>query len=459
MPFLPPGTILGEYELLGGIGVGGMAELYLARLTSGDERPLVALKRLSPHFSGDPAFVDMFLDEARLTARLRHRNIVRVYGVGSAIEGLFFTMEFVHGVDVRTLLETCTERGMRVPLAQALAIVVQVANALQFAHDERDSDGTPLHIVHRDVSPSNVVVSFDGMAKLIDFGVAKANGRFARTRSGVVKGKVPYMSPEQCRGEEIDRRSDVFALGILLFELSTGKRPYKAANEMVALRMIADRDAPSPADAAPGYPEELETIVMRALARDPDRRYQSARELADDLVAFAQAHAHDLSPTATAGYLGEVFAEALERWRGFLAELDGEPVDPAEQPGAPTYEIVISEPPPRPRQRIVSAASDPAPTDPRMATTAGARRPRRFALTLAALTLAALALAASLGLAGTRANTTPRASPPATATELVDDRSISEVERHCDGPRDRQAHEADWPGLPEPPGADGDCRD
>lgn len=315
---------MGKYEVIKGLAVGGMAELYLAR-TRGSVKRVVALKRILPNYACEQEFVHMFLDEARLTAKLQHPNIAQVYDIGTSEEGLFFTMEYVNGENARTMLRTAAGQMQRIPLGLALSIVIQIARGLHYAHEQRGADGESLELVHRDISPSNILVSFDGVTKLIDFGVAKARGRFAETRTGVVKGKVSYMSPEQCQGEELDRRSDVFALGILLHELTTNQRLFREANEFLVLRRIIDEDAPRPSTRIENYPLALEGIVMRALARNLDDRYQNAQDLADALTAFVAENGLDASRESLAVYMQSQFSESVQAWRDTLTQLASRP--------------------------------------------------------------------------------------------------------------------------------------
>ena len=289
---LPAGTRLGRYELIRRFATGGMAELYLARAGGGAAlggfEKIVALKRILPQYASQEDFVRMFLDEARLTATIQHANVAQVYDIGQCDDGLFFTMEYVHGADLRGVLHTLARRAQAMSLVDALTIAIGAAAGLHAAHERTASDGTPLGIIHRDVTPSNLLISFDGCVKLIDFGIARAERRTTETRAGTLKGKIAYMSPEQCLGEPLDRRSDIFSLGIVLFELTTGSRLFPGDNEYAALRQIVDEDAPLPSSRRPDYPAELELVVMRALRRNPAERYQTAQELQLDLEAFVQ---------------------------------------------------------------------------------------------------------------------------------------------------------------------------
>ncbi|MBE7448908.1 MAG: serine/threonine protein kinase [Kofleriaceae bacterium] len=310
LEMLPAGTRLGRYELIRRLATGGMAELYLARAggISGFEK-LVALKRILPQYAQHEDFVRMFLDEARLTATIQHANVAQVYDIGQCDDGLFFTMEFVHGADLRTVLHALARRGQAMPLADALTIAIGAAAGLHAAHERCAADGAPLGIIHRDVTPSNVLVSFEGCVKLIDFGIAKAERRTTETRAGTLKGKIAYMSPEQCLGEPLDRRSDVFSLGIVLFEASTGTRLFRTDNEFAALRQIVDEDAPSPASRRPGYPPGLEAIVMRALRRDRAERYPTALALQLDLEELARREGLAVSTAHLAAFMRVLLPE------------------------------------------------------------------------------------------------------------------------------------------------------
>jgi serine/threonine protein kinase len=283
---LDAGVQLGRYTIVRRIGSGGMAELYLARARGiGGFDKLFALKLVLPHVADDPDFVSMFLDEARLAATLDHANIVHVVDIGRVGDDHFYAMEYVHGLDLRTL-----SRGLSgpMPLEVALTIVLGVAAGLHHAHERCGHDGRPLGIVHRDVSPSNVLVTYDGVVKLVDFGIARAEARSKATQAGVVKGKRGYMSPEQCRGDGVDRRSDVFGLGILLWELTVGQRLFAADSDYAVMSKIVFGMVPDPRQILPGYPAALAEIVMRALQRDAQGRPATAQVLAVELERFVQ---------------------------------------------------------------------------------------------------------------------------------------------------------------------------
>ncbi len=331
---LPAGTRLGRYELIRRFATGGMAELYLARSggISGFEK-IVALKRILPQYAQHEDFVQMFLDEARLTAAIQHANVAQVYDIGKCDDSLFFTMEYVHGADLRTVLHTLARRSATMALADALTIAIGAAAGLHAAHERTAADGGPLGIIHRDITPSNLLVSFDGCVKLIDFGIAKAERRTTETRAGTLKGKIAYMSPEQCLGEPLDRRSDIFSLGIVLFEASTGTRLFPADNEYAALRQIVDEDAPSPSSRRADYPPALEAIVMRALRRDRTERYPTAQALQLDLEELARA----TGLATSSAHLGAFMRE-------LLPDRASEPLidDPLRIPPPPALSVVAS---------------------------------------------------------------------------------------------------------------------
>lgn len=306
---LPPGTNLGRYQVLQRIALGGMAELYVARQQAdAGFTKLVALKRVLPHLAEDAEFVGMFLNEAKLASSLEHPNIASVTDFGQAGRDFFMVLEYVHGRGVNDLLRAAVKED-GVPLDCALSIVIAVAGALHHAHEACDAQGSPLGLVHRDVSPSNILVSYDGAVKLVDFGIAKATSQAQATRSQAIKGKLAYMSPEQARGGALDRTADVFSLGVVLYELTTGRRCFFAEGEFALLNKVAEGKYLAPNKVVASYPSELEAIVARALHVDPAQRFPTARALQTALEDFAASHGARLSTLALSDFVIQLFGE------------------------------------------------------------------------------------------------------------------------------------------------------
>jgi serine/threonine protein kinase len=310
------GQKVGRYQLVRRLAVGGMAEIYLARLPGvgleGFEK-LVVLKRILPQHALDPELLRMFLDEARLSATLTHPHVTEVHDVGTDGEAPFFAMEYVHGQNLRQLTHA---HGGPLPLPHAVGIVAAAAAGLHYAHEKRGPGGEPLNIVHRDVSPSNVLVSYDGAVKVSDFGIAKWAYQRTQTQEGALKGKFAYMSPEQCRGKALDARSDVFALGTILYEVTTGRSPFAAETDFEILNKIVS-GTPEPPRLPDGgeYPPALAEIVMRALAREPGDRTPTAQALQIQLEAFAREGRLEVSTVALGAFMQKLFADELAAWR------------------------------------------------------------------------------------------------------------------------------------------------
>jgi serine/threonine protein kinase len=305
---LPPGTRLGRYTLMRRFAMGGMAELYLAHQRGAEGfGKIVALKRIHPHLAANPEFTNMFLDEARLAAALDHPHIVHVLDFGESDGEHYLTMEYVHG---RHLLDVMrAHSGRPLPLDVAVQIVGAVARALHHVHELRGPDGRAQGLVHRDVSPSNVLVSYEGTVKLTDFGIAKAVDLTSATRTGTFKGKLGYASPEQVRGDALDRRSDIFALGILLYETTTGVRTFAGPNEFAVLGRVARGDWVPLEEIDAAYPAPLHAIVARALAHDPAERFATAEDFAHELDEAGRALALRTSPTRVRDTMREAFGE------------------------------------------------------------------------------------------------------------------------------------------------------
>lgn len=315
----------GKYTLLRKLAAGGMAELFLAlqRSVAGFEK-LIVIKRILPSMNQDKGFIDMLLHEARVAATLSHPNIVQIFDVGQ-VEGTYFiAMEHIHGEDIRSIVRAMKKNGItEFPLEHALSILIGTCAGLAYAHEKRDLDGVTLDIVHRDISPQNIVVTFTGDVKIVDFGIAKsgASGASEDTKDGQLKGKVAYMSPEQAAGQPVDWRSDVFAAGVLLFELTTGRRLFRGGSEYETLKLICERDYPRPSEVHPNYPPALERIVMKALEKKRDDRYQSAREMQSDLESFVREERIAASMVSLTRWMQQLFTEKLAQQKEALQDV------------------------------------------------------------------------------------------------------------------------------------------
>jgi len=275
----------------------------------------VVIKRIHPDLTREERFVSAFVEEARISASLHHQNIVQVHDIGDEGGSIFFAMEYVHGEDVRKLINKVRERGEMVPLQHVVAIVMATAAGLHYAHEQVMPTGENKGIVHRDMSPANILIGYDGSVKIVDFGLARAAQRStSATQSGTLKGKSSYMSPEQCTGRAVDRRTDTFSLGIVLFELLTAQRLFKGANEFMTMAAIVDGEIPRPSSLRPDIPSALDEIVLRALSRAPESRYQTAEALRESLEAFSLAQELRTSAKALADYLASLFGERQEPW-------------------------------------------------------------------------------------------------------------------------------------------------
>jgi serine/threonine protein kinase len=309
------GSSASSYEILAKLATGGMAEIFLARgaSTAGIER-YVVLKRILRDRASDAAFVRMFLDEAKLASQLQHPNIAQVYDIGKLGDSFFFTMEYVHGETVRTLLHRSHALRKPIPLGAVLSVAVGAAAGLHHAHERNGMDGMPLGIVHRDVSPSNLMISYEGAVKLVDFGVAKAAHNRQDTRSGTVKGKISYLSPEQCHGRSIDRRSDLFSLGIVLWEMLTTERLFRQSTDFETMAAIVNEPSPPPSSRRPDLPPALDAVVGRLLAKDPAARYQTGAELLEHVEQLAVQLGIALSTALFGRMMRELFGQRPEPW-------------------------------------------------------------------------------------------------------------------------------------------------
>ncbi|MFC1610489.1 serine/threonine protein kinase [Myxococcota bacterium] len=304
----------GEYLLLDQINTGGMAEVCRAKAygVEGFER-IVAIKRILPHLAKDESFAQMFVDEARIAVQLSNPHIVQIYELG-VFEGQYYiVMEYVHGLDLKRTLRQLHDNGERLPLPHVIFLTSCVCAALDFAHRKCDLQGEPLNIVHRDVSPHNVLISFDGAAKVTDFGIAKAEHRITQTEGHMLKGKFPYMSPEQVRGKELDHRSDVYSTGSLLWEMLTGEQAFSGLDNFEILEQVRQGDVEPPSTRRPHIPPALDEIVLKAMAPDRDERYQWASELLDDLEQLSLDRSGLFTHQKMASYMRERFAGAFEK--------------------------------------------------------------------------------------------------------------------------------------------------
>ena len=303
----------GKYYLLERINVGGMAEVFKAKAfgVEGFER-LVAVKRILPNIAEDEEFIAMFIDEAKIAVQLQHANIAQIFDLGKVDDSYFIALEYVLGRDLRAIFDRLRQRNEVMPFAQACYCVMQVCEGLDYAHNKRDAQGRELHLVHRDISPQNVLVGFEGEIKLIDFGIAKAAGKASKTQAGILKGKFGYMSPEQVRGLPIDRRSDIFSVGIVLYELLTGERLFMGESDFSTLEKVRNVEILPPSSYNRDIPEELERIVLKVLAKDPEDRYQNAIDLHDDLQAFLYTKGELYSRKDLAGWMKKMFPAEIE---------------------------------------------------------------------------------------------------------------------------------------------------
>jgi serine/threonine-protein kinase len=310
---LPVVGVFGDYEVYGRLAFGGMAEIFLARQmsSSGSQRNVV-IKRILPHVAEEDLFVQMFLDEARLAIQLSHPNICHIYEFGRQDNSYFMAMEWVNGVPLGKLISRTRQAG-GIPIAITVKIISHIAEALHYAHRARDERGRPLGIVHRDVSPANIMVSYEAGVKLLDFGVAKAASQGTKTVAGTVKGKFAYMSPQHCMGQEIDARADIFSLGVCLYEALTGKKLYHRPNEYETMQAIVDGPVPSARDARPDLPDVLDTIVKKALAKKPEDRYQSAGEMQSALEHYLQDSREVVGASRVQEYLDELYHTEIRR--------------------------------------------------------------------------------------------------------------------------------------------------
>ena len=312
------GTRVGRYRLCFEIASGGMASVYLARAEgpAGFEK-LVALKRIHPHLAKEREFVEMFLDEARIASRISHPNVAAVFDFGEADGANFLAMEFLLGEGLSRIHRILSSRPAAHDWARiarlSARIIADAAEGLHAAHELRGDDGQPLNVVHRDVSPQNLFVTYDGVVKVVDFGIARAAGKLHHTVTGAVKGKFAYMAPEQAKRQPVDRRADVWSLGVVLWEQVTGKRLFRQDSEVDTIVAVINEPILGPSEVRPGVPPALDAVLLRALDRDPERRTPTAREFGRDLQRFLLRQGAAVGPAEVADWMRELFPEELAR--------------------------------------------------------------------------------------------------------------------------------------------------
>jgi serine/threonine protein kinase len=343
-----------------------MAEVFKAKAfgVEGFER-LLAVKRILPNIAEDEEFITMFIDEAKIAVQLNHANICQIFDLGKVEDSYFIALEFVHGKDLRAIFDRCKQKPVdgstAMPIAQACFVVMKACEGLDYAHNKRDAQSHDLNLVHRDVSPQNVLISYEGEVKLIDFGIAKAAGKASKTQQGILKGKFGYMSPEQVRGLPLDRRSDIFSLGIVLYELLTGERLFVGESDFSTLEKVRNVEILPPSTYNRRISDELERIVMKALAKDVDDRYQNAIDLHDDLQAFMYTAGEFYSRKDLAAWMKKVFAIEIEAESAKLEAYRQMPVPQLERPGAAPHANPSPPPPPARRPTMMGMGSVPPP--------------------------------------------------------------------------------------------------
>lgn len=341
------GTAFGQYELIEHIATGGMAEVYKARMKGLEGfQKIVAIKRILPHLTDNDEFVTMFIDEAKLAAQLQHPNIIHIYDLGKIERSYYIAMEYIDGLDLRTILNKLHAKGDRFPLPLALYVGARLADALDYAHRKRDFKGQAMALVHRDVSPQNVLISYEGEIKLCDFGIAKAASKASHTRAGALKGKLQYMSPEQAWGKDLDHRSDIFSLGLVLYEMIVGRKAFSGDSELSILEQVRSPKLTPPRQLDPGIPPEVEQVLLKALKEKREERYQSAADMAKDLEAAMRS----FEPAPSAAQLAAFLCDLVGRERPALATEAVATVKlPVPPPAAKPPEPPVPEPPRTPQ--------------------------------------------------------------------------------------------------------------
>ena len=317
------GKRLGKYEILALLALGGTAEIYLARIggAAGFEK-YVVVKCLHDHLADDTEFVKMFLDEARLAAYLDHSNIVQTMELGEHENRYYMVMEFLAGLSLAMVVRRAAERlpGGKMPVPLIINVAAQACAGMHYAH-EKQASGRPLNMVHRDISPQNLVISFEGVVKVVDFGIARAEMRETKTKAGTIKGKFAYMSPEQCVAANIDRRTDVFALGVIVWELLTGRRLFKRNSPYETYQAVIECNVPTPSSLNHEIDPTIDEIVMRALAKDKDERYPTAEAFGDALQKYLHSRGKGSGPGEIGRFFDQFFNQEIEEHGERMREL------------------------------------------------------------------------------------------------------------------------------------------
>ncbi len=310
---------LGRYRVVDEIGIGGMASVHLGRMDGpGGFQKWVAIKRIHAHLIEDDSFVQMFLDEARVAARISHPNVATVFELGKHDDSYWIAMEYLHGEPLRELMRRSEEMAAVMPPEIACRIIADAAEGLHAAHELTGKNGERLNLVHRDVTPHNLFVTYDGTTKVVDFGIAKFSSRMSSTRAGTLKGKLAYMSPEQVHGEQIDRRTDIFALGVVLWELTTGQRLFRMESDLDTLAKVQECNVTRPSTLVRGYPIDLEKIVMKALSKNRGERFKTAREFSRALQGLLMRRGLFIASDEVAGYIQSIFSERIQKREAHL---------------------------------------------------------------------------------------------------------------------------------------------
>ena len=317
-----PVQTIGRYQLLAHLASGGMAEIYLARQTGiGGFEKLVVVKRILPHLAREKVFVEMFLDEAVIAAQLNHPNVVQIFDLGQSGDDYYIAMEYLEGESLGHLVTEGTRVRKPLPPGLTAGIIAQVCEGLAYAHAFEDEKGQPMGIVHRDISPHNIIVLFTGVVKVVDFGIAKAATKVHQTKVGTLKGKLAYMSPEQCMGSEVDARSDLFSLGVVLWELLTRRRLFKRDVEPAMIRAIMDEPIPKVSEVRKDAPAALAAIADKALSKRPEDRYPDAAGMIADIKAYLRQESIEAGAQQIAGYAHEVLGKRARTKKRLLEEI------------------------------------------------------------------------------------------------------------------------------------------